>query len=233
VPFSLVFLKGCSIFQQLQLEEALLRADKRNWCLINQGASSSIVLGISGKPELLVDLERLATKPVPLIRRFSGGGTVFVDPGTIFITWICNAAETAVPCCPDKIHRWAGSHYSAAFPQIHLLENDYVIGERKCGGNAQYLCRGRWLHHTSFLWEYDPENMAYLKMPSKTPRYRQQRTHEEFLCTLKPHFVDEEEFYKRFLSYLHQQFSIITIPFEEAWKTTDYSHRKATCMIAT
>ena len=33
-------------------------------------------MGISGKPEELVNLDRLS---IPLIKRFSGGGTVVVD----------------------------------------------------------------------------------------------------------------------------------------------------------
>lgn len=37
------------ILRQLQLEEALLRVDDRNWCIINDGAATpAIVMGISG-----------------------------------------------------------------------------------------------------------------------------------------------------------------------------------------
>lgn len=50
---------------------------------------------------------------------------------------------------------------------------DYVFAERKFGGNAQAITNKRWLHHTSFLWDYDPDNMAVLKNPRKQPQYRQ------------------------------------------------------------
>ena len=37
------------ILRQLRLEEALLRADAGNWCIINDGSSiPAIVMGISG-----------------------------------------------------------------------------------------------------------------------------------------------------------------------------------------
>jgi hypothetical protein len=37
------------VLRQLQLEEALLRADAGHWCLINDGAAhTTAVLGISG-----------------------------------------------------------------------------------------------------------------------------------------------------------------------------------------
>ena len=69
--------------------------------------------------------------------------------------------------------------------QFALRENDYVLGERKMGGNAQMITKGAWLHHTSFLWDYDEENMEYLTLPKKRPDYRQDRSHDEFLVKLK------------------------------------------------
>jgi lipoate-protein ligase A len=50
---------------------------------------------------------------------------------------------------------------------------DYVFGERKFGGNAQAITNKRWLHHTSFLWDFEPANMAALLNPAKQPHYRQ------------------------------------------------------------
>ena len=46
---NLLRLRGYPILQQLRLEEALLRADKANWCIVNDGTPSpAIVMGISG-----------------------------------------------------------------------------------------------------------------------------------------------------------------------------------------
>ena len=45
----LLRLRGYPILRQLQLEEALLRADAGNWFLLNDGTPEpAIVLGISG-----------------------------------------------------------------------------------------------------------------------------------------------------------------------------------------
>lgn len=44
---------------------------------------------------------------------------------------------------------------------------------RKFGGNAQAITRQRWLHHTSFLWDFKPENMQLLKAPVRAPDYRE------------------------------------------------------------
>ena len=70
-------------------------------------------------------------------------------------------------------------------PDFALRENDYILGERKMGGNAQSIVKDSWLHHTSFLWDYHPDNMEYLTLPSKRPNYRGDRPHAEFLTKLK------------------------------------------------
>lgn len=70
-------------------------------------------------------------------------------------------------------------------PRFQLRENDYVLGERKIGGNAQSIVSGGFLHHTSFLWDWDDANMNYLTLPDKRPEYRGDRSHGDFLVKLK------------------------------------------------
>jgi lipoate-protein ligase A len=47
-----------------------------------------------------------------------------------------------------------------------------VFGQSKFGGNAQAITGRHWLHHTSFLWDYNPAHMALLQQPKKAPEYR-------------------------------------------------------------
>ncbi|KAL2621245.1 hypothetical protein R1flu_001450 [Riccia fluitans] len=84
------------IFDQLKLEELLLRMSVDNCCLLNDGTSPpSIVMGISGKPKKLLEVEKVVKDCVPVIQRFSGGGTVIVDEGTLFVTLI--RSRSALP----------------------------------------------------------------------------------------------------------------------------------------
>lgn len=215
--YFLVHLENTPIYQQLQIEEALLRTNQSNWCLINKGSPPAIVLGISGKTEEHLHREAVIKKEIPVFRRFSGGGTVIVDENTVFVTWIANSEESEVPCCPKKILDWTTNIYRSSFTNIdfQLSENDYTLGSLKCGGNAQYLCKGRWLHHTSFLWDYRDENMQLLKMPPKIPAYRENRPHHEFICRLKNYFVSYDDFIKRLLTGISQQV-VVRAPPENA-----------------
>jgi lipoate-protein ligase A len=224
-------LEGWPIYKQLQLEEALLRADNRNWCLINQGSEASIVMGISGKEELLIDETHHQRHPVPIIRRFSGGGTVYVDHNTLFVTFICNSEEFQVPCFPKEVMRWTEKVYRPVFEgkDFHLRENDYVIGDRKFGGNAQYLQKKRWLHHSTLLWDYEAEKMNLLKLPPKMPEYRKTRPHQEFLCSLKGHFDSCDEIVEGILKSLSQKHAIHLVDQVESF--FDLPHRKATVLV--
>lgn len=221
------------IFEQLQLEEALLRTDKRNWCIVNHGSPSAIVMGISGKPEQLINYEKFHENPVPVIKRYSGGGTVFIDPNTYFVTWICN--RDFIPLGnPREILKWSEKIYAPLFGKLpfRVLENDYVIGERKFGGNAQYLRKDRWMLHTSFLWDFDKANMDYLLMPQKIPDYRKKRNHDEFLCKLKDHFPDKEHFVSSVEKYFQTTFPVKeAVDFSEAMECLSRTKIQTTKLI--
>lgn len=226
----LIHLENIPIQKQLSIEEAFLRTDHRNICIVNKGTPPAIVMGISGKAENFVDAEKWKESSVPILKRFSGGGTVYVDPSTFFISWICNTADTKVEGCPKEIHQWSEKIYQKAFPTLgmNLRENDYVIGERKFGGNAQYLTKGRWLHHTSLLWDYDSAKMGILLLPQKKPAYRQERSHEEFLCRLSEHFSSLEHLQETFLTFLYHSFRVNILDQDSIDEVLKRPHRKAT-----
>jgi lipoate-protein ligase A len=105
-----------------------------------------------------------------------------------------------------------------------------VLGEKKCGGNAQYIKKDRWLHHTSFLWDYQKENMEYLLHPKKTPPYRQGRPHDEFLCRLSDYFPTKEQFIDKLKDSLQQRYLTQTTSLEEIEQPEP--HRQATILIS-
>jgi lipoate---protein ligase len=197
----LITLSNTPIGEQLALEENLLRNETNNFCLINTGSSPAIVMGISSHSENFVHLDKLPSH-IPILRRFSGGGTVIVDENTLFVTFICNKASHAFPAYPEPILRWAASILSATIPGLELRENDFVIGNKKCGGNALYIKKERWLIHTSLLWDYETAHMELLKHPPKTPTYRAGRPHGEFLCKLAEVIPDRKIWVEKFKRYV-------------------------------
>jgi len=209
-------LENVSIFEQLQLEEKLLRGSTENFCLYNVGSPPAVVMGISGKKEELVHLPN----PLPLIRRFSGGGTVVINEETHFLTWIFNHADTPTKPFPKSILHYVGEQVEELLPGSTISENDFTLNELKFGGNAQYITKKRWLHHTSLLWDYNPKQMAYLKHPRKTPAYREGRSHEAFLHKLKDSLSEPEEILERLEEALEKRYNVIPTSLEEVENTS-------------
>jgi lipoate-protein ligase A len=260
---------GISALERLLLEEFLLRHDSRSWAIVGTheplphkflttshpfrttpyDPSCIIVMGIGGKPEKLLNIPQVKKDGIMVVKRFSGGGTVVLDPNSIWTTWIGRTFDfPEVNPYPRSIMNWStsmafqsvfhvlrnesqqkqqqqqqqqqkqqqqqqnrsrglktmiveskacgGTDYSCVksfetppirldIPDFTLCENDYVLGEKKVGGNAQSIVKDAWLHHTSFLWDFDPHNMSYLTLPSKRPQYRGDRDHTDFLVKLK------------------------------------------------
>lgn len=240
----MVNLKGrVSIFDQLRIEELFLRHNKDNWFITNTGNfKPSIVLGISGKANELVDLASCIKHDIPLIRRFSGGGTVIVDDYTLFATFVLNEEDIGSKAYPREIMAWTQkvsdiplylSHYtrsyilsmqiySPVFEQLlsgedkfSLRENDYIIGDLKIGGNAQSISKNRLVHHTSFLWDYRPDRMSYLKIPRKRPVYRGERGHTAFLTKMKEYIPDRGAFETGVSQSLRGHFDVDIIEFDD------------------
>lgn len=226
----LIHLQNTSIFDQLQIEEALLRLNEENWCLINEGSPPSIVMGISGKAEELINKNHIEAAPIPVIKRFSGGGTVVVDEDTLFVSFIFQKDTHDFPCYPEPILRWSEKFYQEALsiPNFHLLENDYVIGKHKCGGNAQYIKKHRFVHHTTFLWDYKEKHMDYLLHPPKAPEYRAARLHHDFLCKLKDYLSTKNHFIEAIKQMLSRRYNLVLTPLKAVSPLLETPHRQTT-----
>lgn len=99
-----------------------------------------------------------------------------------------------------------------------LQEHDYAMGDLKIAGNAQAIVKQGWLHHTSWLWDFDPENMKYLTLPDKRPDYRKDRDHGDFLTSLTKVYpkLKKNDFYGALKNVCEQIFDMQNINPREA-----------------
>ena len=212
---------GLNILEQLRYEELLLRNTKDNWFIFNYGTTvPTIVLGLSGKVLELVNIERVREDKIPMVRRYTGGGTVIVDKNTVFSTLIMNSSDAKTQPYPREIMNWSDKHiYQRVFSdlikekgiQFALREHDYVLNDVKCGGNAQTITKDRWVHHTSFLWDFTLNNMNYLALPKKRPQYRGDRNHNDFLTKLNKHIDNIDTFHLQIVTALSDEYEVKTV----------------------
>ncbi|XP_020257291.1 uncharacterized protein LOC109833866 isoform X2 [Asparagus officinalis] len=214
---NVVRMKSMPILQLLQLEERLLRTSSDNWFIVNDGTiHPAIVMGLSGKLSELAELKHVLHDSIPVIKRFTGGGTVIVDDGTIFAAIICNKDDVpGVQPYPRSIMSWT----------------NYAFDTRKFGGNAQSITKNQWIHHTSFLWNYDVKNMDYLKLPMRASKYRLARDHVEFLCKMKEYLPSRSIFIERTITSLENHFSVRHVQAETIFDPSESSFSPSTRLL--
>lgn len=91
------------------------------------------------KPSELLESKHVLRDEIPVIRRFTGGGTVVVDPGTIFVTLICNKDDVpGVQPYPRSIMQWSSLLYNEVFQGI----GDFQLREN---GTLTFYCIKDWI----------------------------------------------------------------------------------------
>jgi len=182
------------IAEQIALDEALMSevgGGKRPPLLrFYDFPDEAVVLGLSQEEEEYVDAAETKKDGVPVIRRFSGGGAVFLSRGCLVYTLITTARPPFKRFDVMGAYRLAFAPLTEAFAKKGLkLEFhepcDLAVGGRKVAGSAQSQRRGAVLIHGSFLIDPDLDRIKrYLKEPKERPAYRAARRHEDFLMPL-------------------------------------------------
>ena len=150
-----------------------------------------IVLGYANKVAVEVDVESCECRKIPIFRRFSGGGAVLQGPGCLnyslvlkneHIACFRNIAESFQAVL--KPHQKLFGGLMAEPVQIEGI-SDLVIGGKKFSGNSQHRKLRYTLFHGTVLLNLDLSLIeATLRMPSKQPGYRKERSHTQFLRNL-------------------------------------------------
>jgi len=94
--------------------------------------SCAITMGIGGKPERLIDIQSAKNDGMLVLKRFSGGGTVVVDPSSLWTTFIMrNEALPEVKPYPREIMEWsANAIFGPAFDGLNReILNGFGEGE--------------------------------------------------------------------------------------------------------
>jgi len=159
----------------LALEEALIESVTRGgedslrlW--VNRRA---VVIGRSQSAAAEVDLQRANALAIPVLRRASGGGTVYHHPGNLNVSLFLfdGRALGGVEQTFVRLGEGLAGRLSALGLAVRAAGNSLFIGERKVGGAAQARRRTSLLYHTTLLVERDSVPMEALLLALR-PGYR-------------------------------------------------------------
>ena len=154
--------------------------------------STIVVLGRSQKAEKEIFLEATQKDSIPIFKRHGGGGCVILDENCI---------------CIALRYKRDGKHNDTDFLKhsslgvqlflketydldVEIKENyDLLLNGRKFLGASLYMPKGYCYYSAVMLFDREAMNQInkYLSMPSKEPKHREGRTHEDFLIPLGEH----------------------------------------------
>ncbi len=142
----------------LAFEEILLKESREDFLVIGIN-SESVIIGKHQTPFREIDPSFVFLNNIPVIRRISGGGTVYHDPGNLNFTFICNSEEGRqidFKKYTSPVIEFLRSHGVAAELKG---SSDIVADGLKISGNAEHVFRNRVLHHGTLLFDASLKNL--------------------------------------------------------------------------
>ena len=173
----------------------------------------AVIVGTNQNAIEEVNLSYTENAGVKVVRRLTGGGTVYHDKGNLCYTIIApyNADEDNYKKFTAPVIEYLKSlGVNASFSG----RNDIVIDDKKISGNAQTVFKNRIMHHGTILFNADTEelskclNPSKIKMQSKGIKSVRARitnviehlptkmTIDEFKAGLKNQFLKDCEYYE-------------------------------------
>lgn len=145
-------------FFNLAVEEVLLKNRTEDFLILGIN-SPSIIIGKHQSAHRESDTRFAEMNFIPVIRRISGGGTVFHDSGNLNFTFIAQS----VPGRQIDFRKYT-------LPVIDYLDtlgiearfegkNDLKVDGLKISGNAEHVFRNRVLHHGTLLFRSSLETL--------------------------------------------------------------------------
>lgn len=212
-------------FFNLAVEELLLKNRKEEYCIlgINQ---PSVIIGKHQAAHREVNTRFVTENNIPVIRRISGGGAVFHDPGNLNFTFI-KQCEPGRQVDFLKYTRPVIDFLSSFGVEARFEgKNDLMVKGLKISGNAEHVHRNRVLHHGTLLFSTSLD-MLRNSLRKDTSHYtsRAVESNPSSVTNLKeslPMFSDMFEFTSGMMNYFLQN-----LPETETYELSELDREEA------
>jgi lipoate-protein ligase A len=158
----LYYIESSSVdpYYNLALEQVVFdRLDRRHDYFMLWQNDNSIIIGKHQNTLSEINSSYVKENGIKIARRLSGGGAVYHDMGNLNFTFVAdsdiNSFDFALFCKPVQ------KALSAMGVSVDITgRNDMTIDGKKFSGNAQYMKKGRVMHHGTIMFDTDMSILA-------------------------------------------------------------------------
>ncbi|QMS84501.1 lipoate--protein ligase family protein [Candidatus Xianfuyuplasma coldseepsis] len=114
-----------------------------------------VVIGRNQNPFNEINIHYTSSHNIPILRRISGGGTVYHDHGNVNFTFITSTIQERLNNYEFFIHPLIAILQKTGVPARFVPSSHIYINDTKISGNAQSFYKNKMMHHGTLLFESD------------------------------------------------------------------------------
>lgn len=191
-------------FFNIALEEYLFLDSKyKNDILIIWINKPSIFIGKNQNPYQEINLSLLKDKNIPLLRRLSGGGTVYHDLGNINFSFIKKNVKLQEINFLDYTLFMQNLLKSFGLSPVITSRKDLFIDNKKISGSAQCIKSNNTLYHSTLLYNSNLNDLSCILSTNKNIKSNATLSKPSQVCNIGNLLnLDLDEFIKKCIDYL-------------------------------
>ena len=188
----------------IALEEYLFSSDKfRDDIIIVWRNEKSIFLGKNQNPYVEIEHSLINNRKIPLLRRISGGGTVYHDLGNVNMTFIQKNVKL------DKIDFIKYTKFMQKMLDYFGVKatysdrKDLLVDGKKISGSAQCIRGNKCLYHGTLLFSSDLNNLSRFLNTNKKAASNATKSVRSEVTNLNDYIdMDVDEFVDKIKEYI-------------------------------
>lgn len=186
------------VFKKMSIDEDILFLWRNQQC---------VVIGRNQNPYLEVNIAYAYQNNIPIIRRNTGGGTVYHDLGNINYTFITKNPKTKLSNYPYFLQPIISILQNIGIPARFQEKSHIYVGDAKISGNAQTWYKNRMIHHGTLLYDIDVSQAKEVLHVNKTIKTHQIPSEKATITNIKQ-LLPYETTVTEFVTFLEDQLSL-------------------------
>ncbi len=207
-------LESTDPYFNLAVEEVLLKNSRDEYLILGIN-DASVIIGKHQVAHREADTTFVLSNRIPVIRRISGGGTVFHDKGNLNFSFIMHSESGKQVDFPKYTRPVIDFLLSNGINARFEGKNDIKTDGLKISGNAEHVYRNRVLHHGTLLFDSSLDQLRNsIRKNTSCYKTRAVDSNPSSVTNLRemlPGFPDIYQFRSEMIHYFLRYFPDITI----------------------